>query len=290
MGGAQRPGDRRPCVVTGARPVLVTGGAGFLGANLADRLAGAGRQVLVLDSLARPGVEANLEWLKSRHKGKVAALLADVRDADAVREAVRRGGCRPPPRRPGGGDDQPRGPGRRLRGQRPRHAQPARGRPARGALAAARSSPRPTRSTASSCPTRTLERRGDRWEPRDADLRGGRAASHAARLLQPLRLLQGRRRPVRPRLRPLLRPAHAGLPHELPLRAAPVRHRGPGLGRPLPHQGAAGRAGHHLRRRRPGAGRALRRRRGRRLARRPGADRPAARAAPSTSAAGPPAR
>ena len=92
VGGAQE--GRGPAalrLVTGARPVLVTGGAGFLGANLADRLAGAGRQVLVLDSLARPGVEANLEWLKSRHKGKVAALLADVRDADAVREAVRRG-------------------------------------------------------------------------------------------------------------------------------------------------------------------------------------------------------
>jgi CDP-paratose 2-epimerase len=75
--------------MTGARPILVTGGAGFLGSNLADRLAAAGRQVLVLDSLARPGVEANLEWLKARHKGRVAALLADVRDAEAVREAVR---------------------------------------------------------------------------------------------------------------------------------------------------------------------------------------------------------
>lgn len=71
------------------RPVLVTGGAGFLGCNIADRLAGQGRRVLVLDSLARPGVAANLEWLKSRHGERVQALVADVRDEAAVREAVR---------------------------------------------------------------------------------------------------------------------------------------------------------------------------------------------------------
>ena len=75
-----------------ARPVLVTGGAGFLGCNIADRLASAGTRVLVLDSLARPGVEANLAWLKGRHGGSlVEATLADVRDEGACREAVR--GC-----------------------------------------------------------------------------------------------------------------------------------------------------------------------------------------------------
>jgi CDP-paratose 2-epimerase len=75
-------------VMSGSRPVLVTGGAGFLGCNIAHRLAAEGREVRILDSLARPGVEANLAWLKERHKGRIAVLLADVRDGAAVREAV----------------------------------------------------------------------------------------------------------------------------------------------------------------------------------------------------------
>jgi CDP-paratose 2-epimerase len=48
-------------------PILVTGGAGFIGANLADRLASEGHDVIVFDALARPGVERNLAWLKARH-------------------------------------------------------------------------------------------------------------------------------------------------------------------------------------------------------------------------------
>lgn len=46
---------------------LVTGGAGFIGSNLAHRLACEGHQVTVLDTLARPGVDANLAWLKASH-------------------------------------------------------------------------------------------------------------------------------------------------------------------------------------------------------------------------------
>jgi CDP-paratose 2-epimerase len=70
------------------RPILVTGGAGFVGANLADALASEGHDVIVLDSLARPGVERNLDWLRVRHPQRVRAVLGDVRDADTVRAAV----------------------------------------------------------------------------------------------------------------------------------------------------------------------------------------------------------
>jgi CDP-paratose 2-epimerase len=51
------------------RPVLVTGGAGFIGSNLADRLGSEGHRVIVYDALARPGVDANLNWLVQRHPG-----------------------------------------------------------------------------------------------------------------------------------------------------------------------------------------------------------------------------
>ncbi len=71
------------------RPVLVTGGAGFIGCNLADRLAGEGHHVLVFDSLARPGVAENLDWLRRRHPRRISATVADIRDAEAVALAAR---------------------------------------------------------------------------------------------------------------------------------------------------------------------------------------------------------
>ncbi|ESR25305.1 SDR family NAD(P)-dependent oxidoreductase [Lutibaculum baratangense] len=75
--------------VTGIRPILVTGGAGFIGSNIVDRLCAEGHHVCVYDALARSGVEQNLAWLKERHGHKVSVALGDVRDADALGEAAR---------------------------------------------------------------------------------------------------------------------------------------------------------------------------------------------------------
>jgi CDP-paratose 2-epimerase len=72
-----------------SRPVLVTGGAGFIGSNLADRLASEGHHVLVLDALARPGVERNLAWLKARHPARISSVVADIRDGAALADAAR---------------------------------------------------------------------------------------------------------------------------------------------------------------------------------------------------------
>jgi CDP-paratose 2-epimerase len=72
-----------------ARPVLITGGAGFIGCNVADRLLSSGRRVIILDNLARAGVEHNLRWLSSKHGERVQVDVADVRDAYAVARAVR---------------------------------------------------------------------------------------------------------------------------------------------------------------------------------------------------------
>ncbi|PWC36104.1 SDR family NAD(P)-dependent oxidoreductase [Azospirillum sp. TSO35-2] len=74
---------------TKTKPVLITGGAGFIGSNLADRLAGEGHDVLVYDALRRPGVERNLRWLQSRHPGRVSAVVADLRDEQALADAAK---------------------------------------------------------------------------------------------------------------------------------------------------------------------------------------------------------
>jgi CDP-paratose 2-epimerase len=75
------------------RPVLVTGGAGFIGANLAHRLLSDGQPVLVYDNLSRPGAAENLAWLRDRHHEHIEVQVADVRDAAALAGAVRRS-CR----------------------------------------------------------------------------------------------------------------------------------------------------------------------------------------------------
>ncbi len=71
------------------RPVLVTGGAGFIGSNLADRLAADGHRVTVYDALSRPGVDRNLTWLRGRHGDRITHIHADIRDAAALAAAAR---------------------------------------------------------------------------------------------------------------------------------------------------------------------------------------------------------
>ncbi|MGN6848032.1 MAG: SDR family NAD(P)-dependent oxidoreductase, partial [Sphingomicrobium sp.] len=71
------------------RPILITGGAGFIGSNLADRLAGEGHRILIYDALSRPGVERNLAWLNMRHGRNITHIAGDVRDEDELVHAAK---------------------------------------------------------------------------------------------------------------------------------------------------------------------------------------------------------
>ena len=66
--------------------VLITGGAGFIGANAAERYLGRGAAVTVVDDLSRPGAEKNLAWLEG--KGDLAFHRVDIRDGAALGDVV----------------------------------------------------------------------------------------------------------------------------------------------------------------------------------------------------------
>ena len=67
-------------------PILVTGGAGFIGSNLVDALLARGYSIRVLDNLSS-GKRSNLPA-----DGRVELIIGDVADAACVRRAVQ--GCR----------------------------------------------------------------------------------------------------------------------------------------------------------------------------------------------------
>lgn len=86
--GFRRLGAARVARLRPEKRVVVFGGAGFIGSNVAHSYLSEGQRVLVFDSLHRPGVERNLRWLREAHGERVDVEVADVRDAHAVRRAV----------------------------------------------------------------------------------------------------------------------------------------------------------------------------------------------------------
>jgi CDP-paratose 2-epimerase len=68
--------------------VLITGGAGFIGANYAHRLLERGERVTVYDNLSRRGAQANLDWLQQVGSGTLSVIRGDVRDAERVADAA----------------------------------------------------------------------------------------------------------------------------------------------------------------------------------------------------------
>ena len=75
--------------VSSGERVLITGGAGFVATNVADRALSDGGRVRLFDNLSRPGVEHNARWLKAKHGNRVELLVGDIRDAKVVASAVR---------------------------------------------------------------------------------------------------------------------------------------------------------------------------------------------------------
>ena len=58
--------------------ILITGGAGFIGTNAAEKFIKDGKRVVIFDNLFRKGTEINLRYLEGRYPGKFTFIKGNV--------------------------------------------------------------------------------------------------------------------------------------------------------------------------------------------------------------------
>ena len=68
--------------------ILITGGCGFIGSNLAAHYLEKGREVVIYDNFSRLGAESNAAWLAAQSDGRLEFVIGDVRDFKALCKAV----------------------------------------------------------------------------------------------------------------------------------------------------------------------------------------------------------
>lgn len=69
--------------------ILITGGAGFVGANLASRFLREGKKVMIYDNLSREGVIENLKWLKKSYSENLIIQVADIREKEILERSIK---------------------------------------------------------------------------------------------------------------------------------------------------------------------------------------------------------
>ena len=70
------------------KTILITGGAGFIGTNLAKRLLQEGKTVMIYDNLIRDGVEQNLQWLQENYPENLIIQIADINESWLLKKCV----------------------------------------------------------------------------------------------------------------------------------------------------------------------------------------------------------
>jgi CDP-paratose 2-epimerase len=63
---------------------LITGGAGFIGTNLADYYLSKNKNVTILDNLSRSGTQKNVDWLQKQHGSRLKFVKYDIRNTDGI--------------------------------------------------------------------------------------------------------------------------------------------------------------------------------------------------------------
>jgi len=71
-----------------AGKILITGGCGFIGSNLASHFLDKGWEVVAYDNFSRPGAESNAAWLEAQSGGRLAIIMGDIRDYEPLCEAM----------------------------------------------------------------------------------------------------------------------------------------------------------------------------------------------------------
>jgi len=67
---------------------LITGGAGYIGAHIADSFLAEGKEVIIFDSLHN-GLESRIDYLSEKHKKEIPLIVADIRDLSEFTRALR---------------------------------------------------------------------------------------------------------------------------------------------------------------------------------------------------------
>lgn len=70
------------------KKLLITGGAGFIGSNLADYFFRKGYEITIFDNFKRLGTRDNLYWLKSSRQ-RIRVIEGDIRNESDMKKAVK---------------------------------------------------------------------------------------------------------------------------------------------------------------------------------------------------------
>ena len=71
--------------------LLIVGGCGFVGSNLADRLLDEGNEIVLFDNLSADEAQLNLDWLIENHGRRIRFVQGDIRHLPSVESVARRG-------------------------------------------------------------------------------------------------------------------------------------------------------------------------------------------------------
>lgn len=73
--------------------IVITGGAGFIGSNLARSFLADGYAVTIVDNLSRAGVDANVAWLRRDFGARVTFHQADILQAPPLEQIIASAGA-----------------------------------------------------------------------------------------------------------------------------------------------------------------------------------------------------
>jgi CDP-paratose 2-epimerase len=70
------------------RRILINGGSGFIGSNLANHFIKTGHDVVIYDNFYRKGIRHNLDWLRQQYGDRFTFVEGDVRDYSSLLRAA----------------------------------------------------------------------------------------------------------------------------------------------------------------------------------------------------------